>query len=353
MPIVLYPKLNEPVQIGAWKLRTRTVMAPLTRGFSDEKQGLVSQEIANYYGRRAEDGIGLIITEGTVISPRGKGIPGVPGIYSEEQIASWAKVTEAVHKAGGSIICQIWHVGRLSNRELTAGFAPQAPSAIMAQGLVSRLKKPYDLPEMMTHYEIKEVIQQYKQAARNAIAAGFDGVEIHGAHGYLIDQFNWELTNHRTDGYGGMLKKRLTFLKEVCSEVIDAVGADRTVIRFSPHKVDDLEYMWKNPDEVVQEMIEVFMEVGIKIIHPSIMNFTRTIADGLTLHQLVRKYWKEPIIGVGGLTPEVAEKALRQGTIDLAAFGRPLIANPDYLHKVNQGEEIEVYEVKKHLSILR
>lgn len=349
---MLYPKLNEPVQIGALKLRTRTAMAPLTRGFADASTGVVSEEIVNYYTRRAEDGIGLIITEGTVISPRGKGIPGVPGIYSQEQIASWRNVTEAVHKAGGTIICQIWHVGRLSNKELTGGFAPQAPSSVPAEGLVSRLKKPYDVPKAMSLSEIKEVIGQYKQAAINAIDAGFDGVEIHGAHGYLIDQFNWELTNQRTDEYGGTLKKRLTFLKEVCTEVVEAIGADRTVIRFSPHKVDDLTYVWEDPEEVVEAMIGVFKEVGMKIIHPSIMDFTHVVANGLTLHQLVRNYWNGFIVGVGGLTPLIAESALEEGTIDVAAFGRPLIPNPDYLHKVNQGEEVEEYEVKKHLGVL-
>ena len=148
-------------------------------------------------------------------------------MYSSEQISAWKKVTEAVHEEGGTIIAQIWHVGRLTHHELAGGLPPQAPSSVQKEGLVHRFRKPYDMPEEMSIEEINEVVRQYAQAATNAIIAGFDGVEIHGAHGYLIDQFNSDITNLRNDRYGGDFAQRLTFMKEVLVAVIDAIGAER------------------------------------------------------------------------------------------------------------------------------
>ncbi|MES9682441.1 alkene reductase [Gottfriedia acidiceleris] len=348
----LESKLFEPIKIGAWNLRSRIAMAPLTRSFADDQTGVVGEDIVEYYRKRAADGVGLIISEGTVISSRGKGIPGIPGIYSEEQIMGWKKVTDAVHKEGGTMIAQIWHVGRLSHHELAGNLPPQAPSAIPAEGLVSRFRKPYDVPEEMTIEDINEVINQYAQAAKNAITAGFDGVEIHGAHGYLIDQFNSDITNHRTDKYGGDLAQRLTFMKEVIKAVIDAIGTERTMIRFSALKADIPNYMWEDPEIVIRTFVEAFKEAGATMIHPSIMQFDRVLADGKTMHQLVRKYWDGVIIGVGALNPEMANKAIEEGIIDVAAFGRSFISNPDFLHRLKNGIEIEEYDVKKHLYTL-
>ncbi|MDE5414204.1 alkene reductase [Alkalihalobacillus sp. MEB203] len=345
-------KLLEPVKIGAWNLQSRTAMAPMTRCFADNETGVVGSDVVEYYRKRAADGIGLIITEGIVVSPRGKGNPGVPGLYSQEQIESWKPVTDAVHKEGGTIIAQIWHVGRLSHHELAGNLPPQAPSAIRAEGNVSRFRKPYDTPEEMTIDDIQEVVGQYAQAAKNAIEAGFDGVEIHGAHGYLIDQFCSDVTNKRTDRYGGDLPERLTFMKEVTKAVIDAIGTDRTLIRFSAHKVDNTAYEWEDPELAIHTFIEAFREVGATMIHPSTMEFTKVLADGKTMHQLARKYWDGVIVGVGNLEPEAAEKALMEGTIDVAAFGRPLIPNADFLTRLKNGDELEEYEARTHLPVL-
>ncbi|TDL86143.1 alkene reductase [Vibrio vulnificus] len=345
-------KMFEPVTIGAWNLKTRTAMAPMTRSFADNETGVVNDLTVEYYRKRAQDGIGLIITEGVVISPRAKGNPGVPGIYTQEQINGWKKVTEAVHAEGGTIIAQIWHVGRASHHEIAGGLPPQAPSPIAAEGKVSRFGKPFDIPEEMTETDIAEVVNQYKQAAKNAMDAGFDGVEIHGAHGYLIDQFNSDTSNKRTDRYGGDLKQRLTFMKEVLKAVIDTVGAERTLIRFSALKIDQPSYMWEDPEKAIQTFIEAFNATGVKMIHPSTMEFTKPISRGLTMHELVRSHWEGIIVGVGGLDPETAEAALEKGIIDVAAIGRPLIANPDYLARIKQDEKLVDYEAKKHLGQL-
>ncbi|MFY4774293.1 alkene reductase [Metabacillus sp. RGM 3146] len=348
-----YQKLFEPVKIGAFELRTRTAMAPMTRSFSDNETGVVTDDVVEYYRKRAAGGIGLIITEGTVISSRAKGNPGVPGIYTQEQIEGWKKVTDAVHQEGGTIAAQIWHVGRLSHPELIKGQTPEAPSAIAAEGMVPRFRKPYAEPLELSKEDINRVVGEYAQAAKNAIEAGFDGVEIHGAHGYLIDQFNSEASNKRTDEYGGDLAQRLTFMKEVISAVIDAIGADKTIIRFSAHKVDAMEYRWEDADQAIKTFTDAFREVGVKIIHPSALDAQENFAPGRTLYDLARKYWDGPIIGVGDLTADQAEAALEKGIMDVAAFGRPLISNPDFLEKVKAGRGLETYEPKTHLVTLK
>ncbi|TDQ40705.1 N-ethylmaleimide reductase [Aureibacillus halotolerans] len=345
-------KLLKPSRIGAWDLRSRVVMSPMTRSFADNETGVVGQDVVNYYQKRAADGVGLIITEGIIISPRAKGTTGVPGLYTREQINAWRNVTNAVHEVGGTIVAQLWHVGRLSHHELTGGYPSQAPSAIRVDGLVHRLRKPYDMPEEMTIEDIEDVIAQFATAAKNAMEAGFDGVEIHGAHGYLIDQFTYKLANHRTDQYGGDLRQRLTFMKKVLKAVISKVGADRKIIRFSELKDENPSYKWEHPEDAVQTYIDVFHETGVKIIHPSTNDFTQEITNGKTFHQLVRKYWDGVVIGVGNLNPSTVEPALTDGTIDLAAFGRPLLANPDFVHRVSEGWRLREYDTFQHLHVL-
>lgn len=345
-------KLLEPIEIGNWRLRNRIVMAPMTRSFADDRTGIVGPNIVEYYRKRAADGVGMIITEGINPSLRGKGTFGIPGLYTVEQIDSWKHVTEAVHQAGGTIVAQLWHVGRLTHRELTGGYAPQAPSSIKADGLVHRLRKPYDVPEEMSPSDIQKVIEEYAQAAHNALLAGFDGIEIHGAHGYLIDQFNSDVTNQRSDRYGGSQVKRLTFMKELLTAVVQEVGAEKTIIRFSEHKDDMPQFKWSNPEEMVKLYVDLFKEIGLQILHPSTNYFTEIMSEGMTFHQLVRKYWNGFIIGVGHLDIHSANEAISAGTIDLAAFGRPLLANPDFVQRVKQGQTIIRYDSKKHLNVL-
>jgi N-ethylmaleimide reductase len=348
----MYKKLLEPVDAGAWKLRNRIVMAPMTRCFADDQTGTVGDDVVEYYRRRAADGIGLIITEGIIISQRGKGTFNLPGLYSDLQVKAWEKVTNAVHEEGGTIIAQLWHIGRLTHHQVTGGFPPQAPSPIRAKGKVHRFGEPFDMPEEMTAGDIKEVIQQYEKAARNAMLAGFDGVEMHGAHGYLIDQFNSKVTNQRTDRYGGNQRDRLMFMKEVTQAVMQEVGSNRTVIRFSELKDDLPDFRWDNPEETLKLYVDAFKETGVEMLHPSTNHFTRFISKKKTLHELVRKYWSGISIGVGDLNSNTASLAIENGTIDLAAFGRPLLANPDFVERLITNSELEIYNKTKHLSQL-
>ncbi|ANX11523.1 alkene reductase [Fictibacillus arsenicus] len=348
----MYKKLLEPVEVGTWRLRNRIVMAPMTRCFADDQTGTVGDDVVEYYRRRAADGIGLIITEGIIISQRGKGTFNLPGLYTEGQVKGWEKVTDAVHEEGGTIIAQLWHVGRLTHHQVTGGFPPQAPSPIRAKGKVHRFGEPFDIPEEMTVDDIKEVIRQYAKAARNAILAGFDGVEIHGAHGYLIDQFNSDVTNQRTDRYGGNQRQRLTFMKEVTQAVMQEAGGNRTVLRFSEIKDDLPDFRWDNPEETLKLYVEAFKETGVEMLHPSTNHFAGFISKDHKLHELVRKYWSGISIGVGDLNPNTANQAIENGIIDLAAFGRPLLANPDFVQRLITNAKLEIYDKTKHLSQL-
>ncbi|WP_454191102.1 oxidoreductase [Paenibacillus sp. Marseille-Q7038] len=344
--------LLERITIGNWLLQSRVVMAPMTRSFADNESGVVGSDVVEYYRRRAADGVGLIITEGINPSPRAKGTYGIPGLYTKEQIQAWKKVTDAVHLEGGTIIAQLWHVGRLTHTELTGGYPPQAPSRIPASGLVHRLRKPFGIPEEMSQEDILEVIEQHATAARNAMIAGFDGVEIHAAHGYLIDQFNSEVTNTRTDKYGGDLFQRLTFMKELLTAVVTEIGAERTVVRFSEIKDDIPNYTWDNPEETIAAYIHIFREMGLSLLHPSTNEFTKIFTNGMTFHQTVRKYWNGNIIGVGNLDFISASTAITEGTMDLAAFGRPLLANPDYIQRIKSGISMTPYVASLHLKYL-
>ncbi|WP_053070380.1 oxidoreductase [Alkalihalobacillus pseudalcaliphilus] len=345
-------QLLQAVKINDWELKSRVVMAPMTRGFANNDTGEVGLDILNYYKKRAKDGVGIIITEGINPSIRGKGTFGIPGLYTESQVKSWKSVTEAVHEEGGLIVAQLWHVGRLTHRDLTGGYPPQAPSPIKANGLVHRLRKPFEEPEEMSVNDINHVINEYALAARNAVKAGFDGVEVHAAHGYLIDQFNSSITNNRTDGYGVTSEGRLRFMREVLEAVVKEVGKEKTIVRFSEIKDDIPEFKWVDPVQNVKEFIRIFKEVNIEILHPSTNDFSQKITTNMTFHQLVRKYWDGVIIGVGKLDVETANEAIQEGTIDIAAFGRPLLANPDFVQKVKMGKGLNSYQSSIHLKRL-
>lgn len=199
---------------------------------------------------------------------------------------------------------------------------------------------------------MKETIFDFANAAKNAIEVGFGGVEIHGAHGYLIDQFNTEVTNQRTDSYGGTLTKRLRFMKEVLVTVREAIGSENVIIRFSEHKDDLPDYKWSQPEEQLKTYLELFKEAGIQTIHPSVKSFTTTLVNDMTLHQLAKKYWDGYLIGVGSLDiPTASHQAIEEGTI-LAAFGHPLLANPDFVQRIKTGKDLIPYNAKVHLRHL-
>lgn len=340
-------------KIGNLTLDNRIVMAPMTRGFADDETGEVNYLVADYYGKRARYGAGLIITEGIAINETAKGTYGIPGIFTHCQMLSWQKVTREVHQYKTKIFAQLWHVGRVSHQEILNGHAPVAPSPISASGKVHRLKKPFQTPRALTNTEVYQIIDDYRDAARNAMEAGFDGVEIHAAHGYLIDQFISEKTNQRQDEFGGSLQNRLRFLDLIIKEVKKVVPQNRISIRISEKKDDDTDYVWEYPEEMVCAITGVLAKHQLKILHPSVENYEDTLQNDLrSLHTLFRQYWDETLIAVGNIDPERGVDIIEADQADFVAFGQLFISNPDLVIRLKATREIFPNQTKDQLPCL-
>lgn len=317
--------LFAPVRLGPYDLRNRMVMAPLTRNRAGV--GNVPHELnALYYGQRAS--AGLIISEASQVSPQGVGYPGTPGIHSREQVEGWKLVTKAVHERGGRIFLQLWHVGRISHPSLQPnGELPVAPSAIKPAGdaFTAVGLQPFVTPRALETREIPGIVEQYRQGAINAFAAGFDGVEIHAANGYLIDQFLRDGTNRRTDRYGGSLENRTRFLLEVADAVVEIWGANRVGVRLSPvSSFNDM--IDSNPQQTFEHAAGALNRFGLAYVHVVEMGAeTQPRFDFASL----RKAFKGAYIANAGYTKERAHAALAGGNADLVSFGVLFLANPD------------------------
>jgi N-ethylmaleimide reductase len=329
-------KLFEPFKLGPITLPNRAVMAPLTRNRA--LAGLVPNPLAiEYYGQRAS--AGLLVTEATQVSQQGQGYQDTPGIYSKEQIAGWGKVTERVHARGGRIFLQLWHVGRISHTSLQAnGSAPVAPSAIRANGktFVGGTFADVSEPRALELSEIPGIIDSFKQGAANAIAAGFDGVEIHGANGYLLDQFAKDGANKRTDSYGGSIENRAKLMLEVAKAVTSEVGSERTGIRISPvtpsNDISD-----SNPQALFDYIVDHLSALKLVYLH---------VVEGATGgprdiapfdYRSLRNRFKGAYIANNGYDFELANKVLSANEADLIAFGKLFIANPDLVERFKRG----------------
>jgi len=327
--------LFKPLTLGKITLANRIAMAPLTRNRA--AAGNVPGPLAAvYYAQRAS--VGLIISEATQISPIGQGYIATPGIHSAEQIAGWRTVTQAVHTAGGRIFMQLWHVGRISHTSLLPdGQAPVAPSAIRAASKTFTSEGFVDvsMPRALRREEIAQTLADYRQAALNAMAAGFDGVEIHAANGYLIDQFLRDSSNRRDDDYGGSIDNRARFLREVVAAVSGVVGADRVGVRISP--VSAFNDIRDSAPQALFEAVAAQMQaLGIVYVH---VIEGQTGGDRNTPfdYRALRRQFKGAWIVNNGYDAAMADTAITAGDADMVAIGRPLIANPDYLARVANG----------------
>jgi N-ethylmaleimide reductase len=329
--------LFEPFRAGDIELANRVVMAPLTRDRAGP--GLVPRPIAvEYYAQRAA--AGLIIAEATQISPQGQGYLDTPGIYSGEQVRGWKKVTDAVHAKGGKIVLQLWHVGRISHTSLQpGGAAPVAPSAIRADGKTFTANgfEPVSACRALEAGEIPLIVNDYRRATELALDAGFDGVEIHAANGYLIDQFLRDKTNHRTDAWGGSIPNRLRFLREVVEAVVGVAGAGRTGIRLSPTTPAN-DMADSNPTAVFTAAVDALKAHRLAYVH---------VIEGATggprdvepfdYEALHRRHGDGPWMVNNGYDRVMAIDAVASGRADLVAFGRPFIANPDLVDRLRHG----------------
>ena len=312
-----------PYRLGDIELNNRLVMAPMTRSRAVE-HNVPNPIAATYYAQRAS--AGLIVSEATQVSPQGVGYIRTPGIHSAEQVAGWTKVTEAVHRAGGKIFLQLWHVGRISHPDFHGGELPVAPSAIAAQGQVFTAKGPQQMvtPRALALAELPGIVEQFRKGAENAKAAGFDGVELHGANGYLLDQFLRDGANRRTDAYGGRIENRARLPLEVTKAVIDVWGADRVGYRISPNSPFNA-MSDSNPLQTFSYLAEELNKLGIVYLH-----VVDPVADGSKrVSPLLRRKFDRSLIVNGGFDLDSANAAIRDGTADLVAFGTPFLANPD------------------------
>ena len=327
-------KLLTPYKGKSLQLKNHVVMAPMTR--SRAIGNLPNALMARYYGQRA--GAGLIITEGTAPAPEALGYPRMPGIFSNEQIEGWKGVTTAVHQNGGKIFSQLMHTGRIGNAaNLPEGVRLVGASAIPAAGQISTDilgMQDYSIPVALTPVRVQQVIASYVAAAGNAIAAGFDGVELHGANGYLIEQFLNPNVNDRTDQYGGSMENRVRFAVEVAEAVSAAIGQDKVGIRLSPNStLGDLQpYDAGTIQETYTHLARELNRIGLAYIHLSV----NPQASAATLGA-IRREFNGTLIHCGNFTPETAESGLQKGNADLFAFGRNFLANPDFVDRIRAG----------------
>lgn len=328
--------LFHPYTLGSLTLANRFVMAPLTRNRAEA--GLVPGALAaTYYAQRAS--AGLIITEATQISAQAQGYQDTPGIYTQAQIEGWRKVTDAVHAKGGKIFVQLWHVGRISHVDLQpGGAAPVAPSAIRAETKTFVNNGFHDVsePRALTLAEIPGIVEDFRQAAANAIAAGFDGVEIHGANGYLLEQFLKDGANQRTDLYGGSVENRARLLLEVTAAVSKEIGSERTGVRISPVSPVNA-ISCSNPQEQYNYVAEQLNKLGIVYLHV-VEGATGGPRDNAPFdYAALRQRFKNTYLANNGYNTELASAQLAADKADLFAFGRPFIANPDLIERLKTG----------------
>ncbi|ORU94454.1 MAG: alkene reductase [Cycloclasticus sp. symbiont of Bathymodiolus heckerae] len=313
------------------------VMAPMTRSRALQPGDIPTELMAIYYAQRAS--AGLIITEATQISPQGKGYSFTPGIYSEEQVNGWRKVTNAVHAAGGRIFSQLWHVGRMSHESLHDDGKPVAPSALAPDaqvwivnddGVGNMVDCP--VPRELSHDEIKNIIEDYRYAASNAIKAGFDGIEIHAGNGYLIDQFLRRSANKRADEYGGSIENRIRFAIEIVEAVSDEIGNERVGIRLAPfitqRGMEDSEAI-----DAILLAAKSFNEMGIAYIHLSEADWDDAPVVSENFRHNLRATFSGAIIVAGNYTAESGEEIIASGLVDFVAYGRKFLANPDLPHR--------------------
>jgi N-ethylmaleimide reductase len=333
-------KLFTPIKVGTMELRNRMVMAPMTR--SRAIGNIPNDLMAKYYQQRAT--AGLIITEGTSPSVNGLGYARIPGIFTEEQIEGWKKTTTAVHNSGGKIIVQLMHTGRISHMlNMQEAAEIIAPSAVKAAGQMwtdTKGMQDYPTPKAMTKQDIISTQAEYVTAARNAIAAGFDGVELHGANGYLLEEFLSPISNVRTDKYDGSIENRCRFVIEVVTAVALAIGKGKTGIRLSPYGIAGDMPNYPEIDATYDFLSKELSKIDIAYIHLVDHSAMGAPTVPIEIKKTIRKNFKNTLILCGGYDKESAEADIQSGLCDLTAFGRPFINNPDLVQRLERNEEL-------------
>ncbi len=334
--------LFQPIQLDSQlKLKNRIVMAPLTRSMSDDNL-VPTEDMAAYYGRRGD--AGLIITEATLVSQDGQGYPNGPGLYTQQQVHGWKRVTQRVHDKGGKIFAQLWHTGRVSHSIYHNGKVPMSASNVPITGHVPLTDNlEYETPRAMEPSEIQTLINQFAQAAKNAMTAGFDGVEIHGANGYLIDQFLHWHSNRRSDEYGGNVENMSRLVFDILDAVKAVIPENRIALRLSPQAYFNMEHDDRDK-QVFDYLLKTLNEYQLAYVHTGIFEDANNTFWGGTVTQYIRTHYRGMVIANGGYDANSAAKTIEDGDADLVAIGRAFIANPDYIEKVKSNQTITPYD---------
>ncbi len=331
------PSLFDPITLGAITAPNRILMAPLTRGRATRAH-VPTPLMAEYYAQRAS--AGLIISEATGISQEGLGWPNAPGIWSDEQVEAWKPVTAAVHEGGGRIVSQLWHMGRIVHPNFIGGAQPVSASATTAPGEAHTNdgKQPYEEARPLRADEMPRLLDDYARAARNAMAAGFDGIQLHAANGYLIDQFLRDGANHRDDAYGGSIENRIRLLAEVAERLVQTIGADKVGVRLSPNG-DSQGVNDSDPHALFAAAAAALDRIGVawlELREPG-PDGTFGKSDTSPVHPFIRKAFSRPLVLNSDYRRETAQAALDAGEADAIAFGRTFLANPDLPHRLAEG----------------
>ncbi len=321
-------------------LKNRVVMSAMTRNFSPDHH--CSADMAAYYGRRAQQGVALILTEGVIVYPSGDGYNQVPHLCQPSHAASWKAAVEQVHAAGSKIFCQLWHCGRISHSDYTGGLPPVSSTARPAAGINRQNNKPFGMPRALRTEEIAHICRQFQYSAQLAIEAGFDGVELHMGHGYLLDQFFDANINDRTDVYGGSVQNRCRFALELVQLILEALGSGRVMVRISPSRDLNGIYDWPDLTQMLDELIPGLDRLGLRLLDVSCARSDYHQTSGRVIRML-RPRWPHVLLGGASLSPEQAEQALSSGQLDLVTWGRFILANPDFVEKICRGEALTAF----------
>jgi N-ethylmaleimide reductase len=320
------------------KLKNRVVMSAMTRGFADSNH-CCTDDIASYYERRAKDGVALILTEGIVIHSSADGYNNVPHIESIEQMESWRKTVDLVHATDSKIFAQLWHCGRISHPDYCNGESPVSSTNRQAEGINRQNNKPYGLPRALDTDEMHSIYEQFMNAADNAFNAGFDGVEIHMGHGYLIDQFFDSRINDRTDKYGGSIENRCRFAIELLEVLLKKYDSDKIMIRISPSRFMGELYDWPNLEELINYLIPQLDKIGLRLLDISCANADYYETSGRII-RMVRKQWPHFIMGGASLSLHQANQEVNNGLVDMVTWGRAILSNTDFVYRITNGIEL-------------
>lgn len=324
--------LSQPDLKTITDLKNRVVMAPMTRSFSTSDH-LCTADMVDYYERRARSGVGLILTEGIIIHPSADGYNNVPYLHTIEQADSWRQAVTAVQKYDTKIYAQLWHCGRISHTDYTNGFDVVSSTDKAADGINRQNSKPYGVPRPVRIDEVNEIYDMFCASADLAFSAGFDGVQLHMGHGYLVDQFLDARINDRTDQYGGSVENRCRFALELLEAVISRFGNDRVMVRISPSRMMGGLYDWPDLDAMVDTLISGFLRIGLKQLDVSCANADYMQTSGRVIRQ-IRPLWPHLLIGGASLALDAAETEIQEGYLDLVTWGRAILANADFVDRI-------------------